>query len=76
MNPAKNRTLGALVHDVVMYDFVMMRRTQFAARNMKKSSLFSTGRKNSLELRPFVNVLPHSLSSFRSIKSDPDHEIG
>ena len=38
VNPAKNRTFGALVHDVVMYDFVRMRRAQFAARNMKKSA--------------------------------------
>ena len=34
VNPAKNRTFGALVHDVVMYDFVMMNDDTVEARSV------------------------------------------
>jgi hypothetical protein len=34
VNPANNRTFGALVHDVVMYDFVMMSDDIVEARSM------------------------------------------
>jgi hypothetical protein len=34
VNPAKNRTFDGLVHDVVMFDFVMMSDDMLEARSV------------------------------------------